>query len=128
VLLAAAWVLALSGLLAMHALGTHGTHGTAHGSAAPMPQEAALSSPGDMTLGSTSDPAPPAVSTTMTQVGGGLLGLCLAVLGAALALVLLHLRRRPGRTWTLSRPSPMLRPVERERDPPCLLRLSVMRC
>jgi hypothetical protein len=128
VLLAAAWVLALSGLLAMHALGTHGS---AHGPGAPMTHEAAASaiSSGDMTLGSTSDPARPTLSTPMTQVGGGLPGLCLAVLGGlALALILWLLGRRPRRSWTRARPSPLLRPVGRERDPPCLLRLSVMRC
>jgi hypothetical protein len=131
-LVTAGWLLALAGLLAMHALGTHGT-GSHESSARAMNHSTsamaavvdsgargAMQSSAKVARTSQDDPPPT----------GTLLGLCLVVLAGALTLFLLALlNRRAGSPWVIARrPAVTLVLKGRERDPPCLTRLSVMRC
>lgn len=124
---------ALFGLLSMHGWGSHaGAHPMGAGSQGAMPvmnqvgADAPTSVAGDGSNGS--------VTSRPTQApdgdeGGGLLGLCLAFLTGLILGVALTLARRGVRilssllpTW----PSPVL--YGRDRDPPDLLRLCVIRC
>ena len=117
---------ALLGLLAMHGVSTHGTtHDSglgAHavGSQMSASMDASPSSPNDVD------------GQSMPHNGGaGLVGLCLAVLGAALIGLLW-----PGRSgrWQGMRLRVRERWVDvsattsRDRDPPCLHTLSIQRC
>lgn len=134
----AAWVLLIGGLFAMHGLGTHGagahdgmsttteaTQGHAHHAA--METAVGEQAPPDNRAGGRDDG---------TQDGGrghggmGLLMLCVVILAAAIAvftLVLLrHLQRSP--LFTTPRSFLEILVVGRDRDPPDLLRLSVIRC
>lgn len=132
--------LALFGLLAMHGWGTHaGMHvGMNHGSIPDAPHSAE-----DHAAGTEKVPAGLSMRAAAlnraadcgSACGGsgsariGLIALCLAVLGAlGLAVVLLLLRRRipKPRSMLPTRRRPVI--VSRDRDPPDLLRLCVIRC
>ena len=134
-------LVALAGLFAMHGLSDHGaaghlytqasttsagdaapaSHGTSeHGAAGHMDRAT-----GRASTDSANDPMP------QGGHGAGLMGLCLAVLAAALTLVLAAARthRRPLFTtanagWAL----PTLLARARDPDPPDLRRLSIQRC
>lgn len=136
----ALWMLLATGLFAMHGLGTHGA-GSHPETAQPLNasvsvhltgqpslhsasdgQESASTSPG-VQRSATSDPASPG---SMSE----LISMCLAIVAgvlAGLAAVLLrHLERRPLARVARSAKSFVI--VGRDPDPPCLVRLSVMRC
>ena len=137
---AAVWGLLLGGIFAMHGLGTHGT-----GAHAEMEQPAMSNASAHMDISGAGHPAhvvPESESTSsedLSWVVGepagsgsmtGLMAMCLAILGGVLAgFVALFMRYRCRR--------PLMRAVRqvhalviasRDRDPPCLVRLSVMRC
>ena len=131
-LVLAAVAVALFGLLSMHGWGTHAGGAGAHDM-------------GVMTAGGHEDA--PVLPTVVGHVesgtagahissgvpvdgeGGGLLGLCLAILGGLILAVALFLARRGirlPRSLLPAWPSPVL--YGRDRDPPDLLRLCVIRC
>jgi hypothetical protein len=124
-LIAAAWLLALLGLFGMHALGTHGT-ASHQGAASHHRMTHSMTDQSVILI----DPLRPSASPDMHGAGGGVLGLCMAVLGGVLLSLILRLRnRRRELCLTARRPTLALRVViRRERDPPNLVRLSVMRC
>lgn len=128
----AAVAVALFGLMSMHGWGSHASaHPMGAGSQSVMPVmdhtgvPAPTSAAGDGSDGSAGHP---------TQVpggdeGGGLLGLCLAILAGLVVGVALTLARRgiPILNSLLPAwPSPVR--YRRDRDPPDLLRLCVIRC
>jgi hypothetical protein len=138
--LGAVW-LALFGVLSMHGWGTHaGTHGmTAEGAITivasphvqtPAHSEMAGRDAGDLSVaGSDEDNTHRAGGEEPSGQGMGWLGLCLAVLGVLLVgvplVLLLRAVQIPGTLLAA-----WLRPIlaSRDRDPPDLLRLCVIRC
>ncbi len=132
VLGAVVWGALLLGIIAMHGLETHGT-----GSHEAMGHSAVTA-----TGAGTSDTVTHEESSQTGQVEiasaspshsgleSGLVATCLAILGGlflAIAIMLLGLLgRRP--LGTAPREIRALPLVGRDRDPPCLVRLSVMRC
>lgn len=134
------WTLLATGLFAMHGLGNHGTgshldtaqpvsadlsaqlgmHGSFH--SASDVQESAPTSSGTPGLGmsqhSSPDPMGELVSMCLAILLGVLAGFAAALLG--------HLERRPLARAARTVQSTVI--VGRDRDPPCLVRLSVMRC
>jgi len=130
----ATWWVVLAGLLAMHGLSTHGTGAhhdlamagserttqAAH-SMQPMPAAAEPPSGSSVALGAPSG----------SDTGHDPMTLCLAVMAGALIWLASVLRRRSG--WRRLRDDVrrLVGAVSRsgrERDPPCLTRLSVLRC
>jgi hypothetical protein len=124
----AAAVFVLFGLLAMHGWGTHGSNTHEATSAPPvgamshvMVPDTGHPEPGRDQSGLRSDDRPDA--------GGWLMGLCLAALTALFLGLAFLLARNP-----VAVPVTMLPPVppalfrSRDRDPPDLYRLCVMRC
>jgi len=124
---------ALFGLMSMHGWGSHaGAHPMGAGSQGVMPvmNHIGANTPASMAV----DDSDGAVAGHQSQApdgdeGGGLLGLCLAILAGLIVGVALALTRRGIRvlssllpTW----PSPVR--YGRDRDPPDLLRLCVIRC
>lgn len=131
------WVGAFAGLFAMHGLNDHGvSHEISHHSSAVV---AASSDTGHAGHGHLA----PAVSSPDGGVGRlglagqegpspeGMASLCLAVLAVAVFLVVAVVVRRPwgvlGRRSASGQPGTAT-PLGRERDPPCLYRLSIQRC
>lgn len=123
--------ISLFGLFAMHGWGTHGT--SAHGSAGmPRVSAAAERTSVHLALHEHSDSSHPGDTNGSAPAPGhdtGLLALCLAVLGAWIAIVVPLLRRHV----TLAPPAqlrygPPAAPRIRDRDPPDLLALGVIRC
>ncbi|MFI5627726.1 hypothetical protein ACIA03_29985 [Nocardioides sp. NPDC051685] len=133
-LVLAAVAVALFGLLSMHGWGSHagahpvGAHGMSVMTAGGHEDAQVLLSTADrVEVGSVG----PHVSSEVPAdgEGGGLLGLCLAILSGLILAVALFLARRRIRlltsllpTW----PSPVF--YGRDRDPPDLLQLCVIRC
>jgi hypothetical protein len=138
----AAAAVALFGLLSMHGWGSHavahpmaaasqgttvmtaGEHdGGLTGRAALIGEEAATATtPGVLAHGGQAD-AP------VDGKGGPLTGLCVAVLTALLVGIALAISRRSTRTWRGPLPWwPHFVLVGRDRDPPDLLQLCVIRC
>lgn len=133
-LAAAAWALVIAGLFAMHGLGGHGagTH-----AAMTTSVSSTVSQAGHTHMTDGVDMTAAKAAAGEEDAGGGADGrgmgfvmLCLVILAATLTvfgLVLLrHLRRSP--LCTVPRTHPVLLLVGRDRDPPDLLRLVVMRC
>jgi len=128
-------VLALFGLLSMHGWGTHaGMHPEpSHNATHALTPMDAVSHHAGTTDSATVAGHDDAVCNECNGSGSGsgmeLIVLCLAVLGTfVLALVLLLLRRG---VRLLSATEPVWRPIalfSRDRDPPDLLRLCVIRC
>lgn len=132
---------ALAGIFAMHGLGDHGgAHaGSQHAralSTSPMSHVPGV----DHGTRIDADPdgvTPVRSAADMTPVGTwndtdkGVIGLCLAVLAGTL-LSLVRRRTPRGLVVRLARASPFLGAVmgttSRERDPPCLTQLSILRC
>jgi hypothetical protein len=122
---------ALAGLIAMHGLSDHGA--SSHEMEAPMnPAVTVVSHVGhaaDNSRGQAADAATGAVAPGEHAPGMAMAGLCLAVLaGAVIGLALL----RPHRAVVFIRPtalavSPARPSARRDRDPPCLFQLSVLR-
>jgi hypothetical protein len=134
-LAAAVWVLLIGGLFAMHGLGTHGAG--AHGGVAlnmtGTSGHAAHHSVLPGTADRTADAEPVTGASEPNDEGHGSMGLlmlCLVILAATLAgfaqVLLRHLRRSP--LCTLPWGFPAIWVIGRDRDPPDLRRLSVMRC
>ena len=124
-----------AGVLGMHVLGTHGT-GT-HPEMSEVLAAGAEAVPIVLAsdLVASVDPTYPGDPGTATPGGDqplpweASLALCLAVLGAVLSILLVLGGRRITRPLaTRSRPGPSLGRISREREPPSLYRLSVMRC
>lgn len=124
------WVAALAGLFAMHGLSDHGAGG----------QEAMSQmsrAPDQAIAGSTAvterynAPGSLAKNVTMPWAplkDGGHASLCLAILGGLVSLLVALMARRHRSVGVLvPRRVPSLH-SGRERDPPCRLRLSVIRC
>lgn len=117
------------GVLGMHGIDTHGAspshvsavaHGISPVGAQTLTGPALHVEAGQVAVGTPRD----------ADGAGSLVGLCMAVLNAALVLlVLLWTRRRvPSlRVW-LDRRQTLRLPYGRDRDPPSLAHLSVMRC
>lgn len=131
-LVLAAVAVALFGLLSMHGWGSHAGGAGAH----DMSVMAAGAHEGPQALQSTvghveSDRPGAHVSSGVPAdgEGGGLLGLCLAILSGLILAVALFLARRRIRLLTSLLPT-WPRPVfyGRDRDPPDLLQLCVIRC
>jgi hypothetical protein len=137
--------LALFGLLSMHGWGTHAgmhvetsqspdhvalVHGDGHASAAEAPHPSQVAgSAGAMDADAVGCKGDCSGSGSGSGGGIGLVGLCLAALGGlVLALALLLLRRCIPLLGTMlpSVRHPVL--LSRDRDPPDLLRLCVIRC
>ena len=128
------WCVLLGGLFAMHGLGDHGGAGHEMGITAGPPQSTTIHH-------GEHEPAPAAsaMAAAMTQIlldppasqgGMAMAGLCLAVLlGTVLAFLLALANRRAllavGPALTVLR-APVA--TFRDRDPPCLHRLSIQRC
>ncbi len=127
----AVWCLVLGGLFAMHGLSTHGagTHGSMRMPPAPGPSEVPTM-PGHSEHSAAGTPVAIVDPHDLPGDGSLLALMCLAVLGGlfmAIALALLkHLSRR-GFPWTVGEYI-RIQPSGRDRDPPLLTRLSVMRC
>jgi uncharacterized protein DUF6153 len=122
----------LAGVLGMHGWGSHGVAGTGHtpsahhsGVAADL-QHSAVTVAGVVGEGTFAD-TPPAGSPH--SAGMHLTDLCVAVLsGLGLVLLLLRSPRRLAPVFMPAlRPSHSRRPPVRDRDPPSLARLSVLR-
>jgi hypothetical protein len=131
--------LALFGLLSMHGWGTHAgmhaenrhaahvamAHADAHASAADATSQGQATATSDNAAGCDTD-----CRSGGSDGGMGLAGLCLAVLGGVLAAALALLLLRRGipllRTMLPAFGHPIL--LDRDRDPPDLLRLCVIRC
>lgn len=112
--------LALFGLFAMHGWGLHGT---GHEDNAPAMMASICS-------GHAADHCQPEPQPIVPAGDHGLMGLCLAVLGglAAVGVTLVQLRRFQS-THQLERlPLTLASRSVRERDPPNLLALGVIRC
>lgn len=134
----AVWVLLAGGLLAMHGLGTHGTR--AHAAVGqPAIGQALTHVDGQKSAADHAQADPEATSGTERSAIGtpighgsmtGLFAACLAILCGILAAVaavfLRQLSRRP--LACSAREVRALVIAGRDRDPPCLVRLSVMRC
>lgn len=126
---AAFWVAALIGLFGMHGLGDHGAGG--HDMSSAMTR---LAGPTAVEVvhahvGGASSSLPTSVmGSSGTPASDEMAVLCLAILSGVVA-VLFRLCRRGGRVVVQrhGRTSPALS-GRRERDPPCQMRLSVMRC
>lgn len=129
------WMSAFAGLFAMHGLNDHGV---SHEAAGHGPVVAAASASGDAHVLSAgpsvdiNDAGGPGLEFVTPQGSSpsGLAALCLAVLMTVLLLV--ALAGRPPRMVGVGRASPgklgaAVRPG-RERDPPCHIRLSILRC
>jgi hypothetical protein len=113
------------GVIAMHGLAGHGG-----GSGSKSMAHAAYS-----TMTDASGMAQPMSPTTTTRssvpsMTDGLAGLCVAVIGTALGLVLLQIGRprRSRPAFSTSRGASVAASLGRDRDPPCLVRLSIQRC
>lgn len=115
------------GVIAMHGLSSHGMGSvwepTMHTAASPLHLASALPDMDSVTVVA-SDPGP--------GMGGGMAGLCVAVIGGGIGVGLLFLvsrRRRISRTrGSVSRGEAVAASRGRDRDPPCLIRLSIQRC
>jgi hypothetical protein len=115
---------ALLGLLAMHGLGLHGT---AHGDHAALPMSTAAPATAHQHVAMSADaPAVDGAGSHHTDLGPA--GLCLAVL--LLGLVLAALRGRQVLTAELRALRTVDRPARARRDraPPSLVALSILRC
>lgn len=136
----AVWMVLATGLFAMHGLGTHWT-GSHPETAQPVKANASIHLTAQRTLHSATE-GPESVSTSPGVHGSAtselsssgsmneLISMCLAIVAGALAgftaTLLCHLKRRPLERTARSVQSFVI--VGRDRDPPCLVRLSVMRC
>ena len=131
-------VAALLGLFAMHGLAVHGAMHAVH-NAAPMPAAIAVAghdhSAGrgadQVAMPDTRDDSRSGASGERTPDSGpvGFAGLCLAILLAGVAAVVflgrfLRIRRRVAPAAARGWPARS----RRDRDPPCLLALSIQRC
>lgn len=126
---------ALVGLFAMHGLASHGAMHTGH-SDQPLPVTMAVEHTHvaiEMSVGMAADAAATFTAPTPTTPDGdglGLAGLCLAVLlvGVFAAILLgrrtVHLQLRELADSVRGWPAR----ARRERDPPCLVALSIQRC
>ena len=119
-----AWVLVLAGLFGMHGLGDHGVSAADHSHADPAAMVMA-----DAGMHAV-DPVGAAEDHGMPVPGHhDATAICLAVLVAA--LLTWTLARRMGgpgpASWRPPRAVPSRR-TARERDPPSLIRLSILRC
>ena len=123
----------LLGLFAMHGLATHGTAHDAHSSVPISAQRLVTQHDPDVSMSMGAAMELPGVSETPSAPGGGLLGLtgvCLAVLLVGVAVAVLR-RRRVALTRDhdlARRSSGATFRARRDRDPPCLLALSIQRC
>jgi len=131
-------VAALLGLFAMHGLAVHGAMHGGH-SADPMPATVAVAGHGhsadhgadQVAMSDTRDDSPAGASQERTPDPDlvGFAGLCLAILLAGVAAVVFLSRFLRLSRW----PAPVIAhgwPARsrRDRDPPCLLALSIQRC
>lgn len=116
----------LGGLFAMHGLAGHGT---AHHEVREVMTSAVDSGHQHTGGAGTSGPAP-AGSTGDDDTQAGAIGLCMAILaGVAVAAWLVLTAFRPGFGTSVGRHWAVLpRRSQRERDPPCLHQLSILRC
>ena len=135
----AAVAVALFGLLSMHGWGSHaGTHVVG-----AMPHEVSIVAPSSHGASHRISPMIGDVATDESKIfstghatgvpsdgdGGDLLGLCLAILSSLILAVALFLARRGIRlirTLLPAWPNPVF--YGRDRDPPDLLQLCVIRC
>ena len=122
---------ALMGIFAMHGLSDHGA--SSHDMSAPMNPAVTMTKhaghAAEAALGATDDTLTGSAAPEEPSSGMAMAGLCLAVLvGAVVGLLLLRPHRavvfvRPvSLTLVAARPS-----ARRDRDPPCLFQLSVLR-
>jgi Family of unknown function (DUF6153) len=130
-------VAALLGLFAMHGLAVHGAMHAGH-DADPMPAAVAAThdhsadhGADQVALPDTRDESPSGGSRERTPDHGlvGFAGLCLAILLAGMAAVVFlsrYIRLRRGRDPLAAQGWPAR--SRRDRDPPCLLALSIQRC
>jgi hypothetical protein len=124
--------LLLTGVLGMHGWGSHGVAGAGHTPVAHDSGLAGLQHPAvaiARVVGEAASSAPPLLNGSTDRQGMVLAGLCVAVL-STVGLVLLLLRAVRRRA-AVPLPSPRLsharRVNQRDRDPPSLARLSVLR-
>jgi hypothetical protein len=128
--IAAIWATAFLGLFAMHGLADHGAGG--HDAMSSTMDRGVGHALVDLT-GATAQVSPRHVGDELTAPGvppgvGSASGLCLAIIGGLASLLLALLARR-RRVVTLPVPGSVAAlGAGRERDPPCRVRLSVMRC
>jgi hypothetical protein len=130
-LLVAVLFVLLTGVLSMHGWGTHGIASagdtpSAHHSGLAEPQHAAVIA---SVVGESASADTPALTGVPNSAGMHLAGLCLAVI-SNLGLVLMLLRalgRRAPLRLSPPRPWHVRRDPGRDRDPPSLARLSVLR-
>lgn len=128
----AAVAVVLFGLMSMHGWGSHaGAHPMGAGSQSVMPVmdhtgvRAPASAAGDGSDGLAGHPS----QAPDGDEGGGLLGLCLAILAGLIVGVALTMARRGIRILDSLLPIwPIPVRYGRDRDPPDLLRLCVIRC
>lgn len=129
----AAVAVALFGLMSMHGWGSHaGAHPMGAGSQSVMPvlDQVGAHAPTSVAV----DDSDGSMAGHQSQApdgdeGGGLLGLCLAILTGLIVGVALTLARRGIRILSSLLPTwPSLVRYGRDRDPPDLLRLCVIRC
>lgn len=131
-LVLAAVAVALFGLLSMHGWGTHAGGAGAHDmsvmtAGGPEGAQVVPSTAGHVESGSRG--AHISSEVPVDGEGGGLLGLCLAILTGLILAVALFLARggiRIPRSLAPAWPSPVF--YGRDRDPPDLLELCVIRC
>jgi hypothetical protein len=122
------------GVLAMHGLGTHGLTG----SHTPVHTPALVTARATATGGhqamanasSLGDDVGDALAPSQPGDADGMTGLCMAILGLGLALLLLLRARGAAVRWPLPTARwPVVRiPAGRDRDPPTLALLSIRRC
>ena len=133
----AAVAVALFGLLSMHGWGSHATHSPDAMATGPQGANVMVAAGHDGTVGHApmTDEGPAGLSAVHQPQApdgderGGMIGLCLAVLAGLLFGIALLLARgaiRIPRSLLPSRAHPVF--LGRDRDPPGLLRLCVIRC
>lgn len=133
---------ALAGLFAMHGLSDHGAApvGFQHAHAQVVSTSHMSGAVGEDHMAGMSadaDEVTPFLAAAMTSVGSssgaamGLMGLCLAVLAGALLSLVRH-HEVTGLVVQLARElgclAAAIGTTSRERDPPCLTQLSILRC
>jgi len=119
--------LALFGIFAMHGWGTHGTgHESAHDAMAMAPLPAVAGT----TPHVHSDVVTPDSGKPPSGSGHGMASLCLAVLAGLIAAVVLIVQRRASvwLPWSMQVAEWQSATHGRDRDPPSLARLRVIRC
>lgn len=124
----------LAGLLAMHGLGNHGTPAHEAGNSGMSPTAAttgvSASHDRDASAHSSSGHAASSDPEGHSGMSMAMVGLCMAVLAGVLAAALALLR--PTHALLFLRPralllAPMPVAATRDRDPPCLFELSILR-